>query len=209
LIAAAISWKVSPQLRTILNWSNEVGTVMFEQNAAPANAFLDAINKIRADARAVMSWRSPNRLPRRKVDVALLQTVLDAEIACVLRYTMISVSETGLRHAAIGAEFQEQANDERRHMNLAAARIEELGGKPDFSAETAFRAAVKQDVVKDFSVHIRENLEAEQSVIEHYRELIRFFEMRDAATCRLLEDIVRDEEDHTSDIEDLLASYRN
>jgi len=182
---------------------------MSEQRAAPANAFLEAINKIREDARAVMKWRSPARLLRRKVDVALLQTVLDAEIACVLRYTMISVSETGLRHAAIGAEFQEQANDERRHMNVAAARIEELGGRPDFSAELALRASVKQDAVKDFAVHIRENLEAEQSVIEHYRELIRFFETRDPETCRLLEDIMRDEEDHTSDIEDLLASYRS
>jgi bacterioferritin len=181
---------------------------MDEQAPAP-NAFLQAINKIRDDARAVMQGPAPQWLMRRKVDVALLQSVLDAEIACVLRYTMISVSETGLRHAAIGAEFQEQANDERRHMSLAAARIEELGGTPDFSAETAFRAAVKRDVVKDFSVHIRENLEAEQSVIEHYRELIRFFGTRDAETCRLLEDIVRDEEDHTSDIEDLLASYRN
>jgi len=183
-----------------------MGTVMFEQDAAPENAFLDAITKIREDARAVMNWPAPLA---RKAATALLQSVLDAEIACVLRYTMISVSETGLRHETIGAEFQEQANDERRHMNLAAARIAELGGKADFSAEAALRAAMPRDVGKDFFRHIQENLAAEQAVIAHYRELMLYFRASDPETCQLLEDIVRDEEDHTSDIEDLLASCRN
>jgi bacterioferritin len=177
---------------------------MVEQDTAPENAFLDAINKIRDAARPVMSWPAPLQS---KAAATLLQSVLDAEIACVMRYTMISVSETGLRHGSIGAEFQEQANDERRHMSLAAARIEALGGEPDFSAQAALQAAMPADSRRAFCNQIRENLEAEQAVIAHYRDLIRFFEGRDAETCRLLEDIVRDEEDHTSDIEDLLASY--
>jgi len=178
---------------------------MVEQGRARENAFLDAIDRIREAARPVMMWPGPLR---RKAATVLLQSVLDAEIACVMRYTMISVSEAGLRHDNIGAEFQEQANDERRHMGLAAARIEELGGRPDYSSLAVFQAVMPSELGRDFGHQIRENLEAEQSVIAHYRDLIRFFAGRDAETTRLLEDIVRDEEDHTSDIEDLLASYR-
>jgi bacterioferritin len=54
---------------------------------------------------------------------------------------------------------------------------------------------------------VAENLEAEQSVMAHYHELITYFEPRDAQSCAILRDIIRDEEDHSNDMQDLLASY--
>jgi bacterioferritin len=176
---------------------------MFDQQISAPNAFLADISLLRENARKVMA--NPQPADPAGAAIALLQTVLTAEIACVMRYTMISVSPEGLRNEWIGAEFQEQANDERRHMALAAARIEQLGGTPDF-APTKLRTNAPL-IPGEFAVRVRENLAAERAVIEHYQELIAFLAPHDAATCAILTDIMRDEEDHTSDMEDLLVSY--
>jgi bacterioferritin len=172
---------------------------MDDQNIAADNMFLNDILALREKARDVMQAPGEGQAGA----IALLQTVLSAEIVCVLRYTMISVSEDGLKNDRIGAEFQEQANDERRHMSMAAARIEQLGGTPDFNrAATPIMPA-------GFLDRVRENLAAERRVIEHYHDLIDYFAPRDPATCAMLQEIVRDEEDHTGDMEDLLISYAN
>jgi bacterioferritin len=176
---------------------------MFNQQISAPNPFLADIACLRENARALMA-NPPSRNPVRTA-IALLQTVLTAEIACVMRYTMISVSPDGLRNEWIGAEFQEQANDERRHMALAAARIEQLGGTPDFTPTNLHTNAPLAP--GEFAVRVRENLAAERAVIEHYHELIAFLAPHDPATCAILTDITRDEEDHTSDMEDLLVSY--
>jgi bacterioferritin len=176
---------------------------MFTQNAVAGNVFLNDISVLRQNAQKLMQAAPP--APDGATAIALLQSVLSAEIVCVLRYTMISVSQDGLKNPAIGAEFQEQANDERRHMMMAAARIEQLGGTPDFSPRVSAEAAIPPDA--DFPRRVRENLAAEQSVIAHYHDLIGFFADKDPHTSAMLGEIMRDEEDHTSDMEDLLASY--
>jgi len=176
---------------------------MFDQSISAPNAFLADILCLRESARAVMAGPKPANPAH--TAIALLQTVLAAEIACVMRYTMISVSPEGLRNKWIGAEFQEQANDERRHMALAAARIEQLGGTPEF-APAPLRSNTPLGQI-DFALRVRENLAAERAVIEHYQDLIAFLAPLDAPTTAILTDIMRDEQDHTSDMEDLLASY--
>jgi bacterioferritin len=174
---------------------------MFNQQISAPNPFLADIAALRDNARQFMARRADPH----EAAIALLQTVLTAEIACVMRYTMISVSPEGLRNEWIGAEFQEQANDERRHMALAAARIEQLGGTPDFTPTQLHTNAPLPP--GEFAVRVRENLAAERAVIEHYQDLIAFLAPLDAATCAILTDIMRDEEEHTSDMEDLLVSY--
>jgi bacterioferritin len=185
-----------------------VEDAVFEQQVRAENFFLKDISVLRDSAREFL--REPP-LPGNtgaQASIDLLQTVLAAEIVCVLRYTMISVSHDGLKNGWIGAEFQEQANDERKHMEMAAARIEELGGVPNFNPEgLASRIAALNDRGGDFAKRVAENLAAEQSVIAHYRELIRYFATRDEETCAMLEDIIRDEEDHTGDMQDILESY--
>jgi len=168
---------------------------MFQQKAVAENAFLADILATRLAASGLMETGQ---------GVALLQTLLTAEIACILRYSAIATSPEGLQKSWIGAEFQEQANDERKHMNLLAERIEQLGGVPDFNPQgLALRAAGQGDLAK----RVHENLAAERCVIEHYRDMIGYFGPRDPLTAAMLEEIMRDEEEHTSDMEDLLAAY--
>jgi len=181
---------------------------MFEQQMRAENFFLKDICSLRASTREVL-----DNVPLQNkagIDVhqsiELLQTVLTAEIVCVLRYTMISVSHNGLKNGWIGTEFQEQANDERKHMKMAAERIEQLGGTPNFNPEGLdSRIAMLNDYDGDFAKQLRENLVVEQNVIEHYRDLIGYFSYGDPESCKMLEDIIRDEENHTNDIYDLLG----
>jgi bacterioferritin len=177
---------------------------MFQQHAVAENPFLKDVLSLRA---AVEPCLAPPASTDAASTIALLQSVLAMEIACVLRYTEIAVSHDGLKNAWIGAEFQEQANDERRHMRMAAERIEQLGGTPNFNPERLASNAGSSDATASFPRRIAENLAAEQSVIAHYRDLITHFARTDPQSAAILEEIVRDEENHTNDMQDLLAAY--
>jgi len=177
---------------------------MFDQNANAENAFLLDVQSFREGSRVVLQ-QAPR--PDIAVSIELLQSVLTAEIICVMRYTLLAVCEDGLKNEGLATEFQAQASDERRHMAMLAARIEQLGGKPDFSpAGLNSRIAALGRSNASFADRLRQNLAAEQCVVEHYRELIAFFDRHEPATAVILMDILQDEEDHTSDMLDLLAS---
>ena len=51
---------------------------------------------------------------------------------------------------------------------------------------------------------VKEDLVAERIVIEVYSEMIRYFGDNDPTTRVLIEKILRDEEEHASDLSDLL-----
>ncbi len=181
---------------------------MIEHMVPQGNLFLKDVDALRRRTMRLLEEgrAEPGANTQRSID--LLQAVLTAEIVCVLRYTAISVSHDGLRNDWIGAEFQEQANDERKHMALAAARIVKLGGQPDYDPNClASRLAEPQDGPGQFAQRVQENLAAEQAVVKLYRELIAYFADRDPETAAMLQEIIRDEEDHASDMEDLLVSY--
>ena len=54
---------------------------------------------------------------------------------------------------------------------------------------------------------IRENLLAERIAVDHYRELIRYFGDDDPATRVMIESILTVEEEHASDMLDLLSTH--
>jgi bacterioferritin len=54
---------------------------------------------------------------------------------------------------------------------------------------------------------IRENLVAERIAVDHYRELVRFFADNDPTTRLLIESILAVEEEHASDMLDLLSVH--
>lgn len=172
---------------------------MFEQGAIGDSHFLADVQRLRATAQTMMGCEAAPE--------ALLQTAMSAEIACVLRYSMIAVSAEGLETEWVATECAAQAADERHHMVRLAQRITELGGTPDyFVADLATRRVAPESATGSLSRLFSENLAAERCVIELYRELAGYFSGRDEKTCILLEDILADEETHTNDLEDLLAT---
>lgn len=144
-----------------------------------------------------------------KRTIEILQSVLATEIVCVLRYTMHSISATGISSEAIKAEFAEHAKEEQEHMMAVAERIDQLGGTPNFNPEgLATRSASQYAEGKNLVDMIKENLIAERIAVDHYRELIRYFGDDDPATRVMLQGILTVEEEHASDMLDLLEAHQ-
>ncbi len=178
---------------------------MFEQAAIKESYFLQDIESQYAAARACLQAGGSGP----EQSAALLQTLLAAEIACVLRYSMMSVSREGLESIWAGTEFQAQAADERAHVQRIAARILALGGKPDYAPAGLLSRHVSPDNAEGaLAKQLEENLVAERCVMQLYRELVAYFEDADPDSAALLREIAEDEEAHASDMEDLLATYR-
>lgn len=143
-----------------------------------------------------------------KKTIDILQTVLATEIVCVLRYTMHAVTATGISSEAVKAEFAQHAKEEQAHMMAVAERIDQLGGTPNFNPEgLATRSASQYAEGENLVDMIKENLIAERLAVDHYRELIRYFGDDDPSTRVMLEGILSVEEEHATDMHDLLVAH--
>ena len=143
-----------------------------------------------------------------KQTIEILQSVLATEIVCVLRYTAHAISATGISSEAVKDEFAQHAKEEQAHMMAVAERIDQLGGVPNFNPEgLATRSASQFAQGENLVDMIKENLIAERIAVDHYRELIRFFADRDPTTRVMLEGILSVEEEHATDMHDLLVAH--
>lgn len=135
----------------------------------------------------------------------ILNDALATEIMCVLRYRHHQIIAKGIDRPQVAAEFLEHADDEQRHMMMIAERINQLGGNPDFNPATVVeRTATEYGKGHDLLKLVEEDLVAERIAIMVYREMIEWFGTSDPTTRRMLEEILKDEEDHADDLSDLL-----
>ncbi len=94
-------------------------------------------------------------------------------------------------------------------MMAVAERIDQLGGSPNFNPEgLATRSASQYAEGENLVDMIRENLIAERIAVDHYRELIRYFGDDDPSTRVMLEGILTVEEEHATDMQDLLQAHQ-
>ncbi len=140
--------------------------------------------------------------------IEILQAVLATELVCVLRYTQHAIVATGLASEGVKKEFAQHASEEQAHAMSVAERINQLGGDPDFNPKgLASRATSEYTPGTDLVSMIKENLIAERIAVDHYRELIRFFGDDDPTTRVMIESILEVEEEHASDMLDLLQIH--
>lgn len=86
-----------------------------------------------------------------------------------------------------------------------AERIIRLGGEPDFNPEILARRSHAEYVPgSDLLSMVRENLVAERIAIESYLEILRWLGDNDPTTRRIIEDILKVEEEHAEDVATLL-----
>ena len=183
---------------------------MTSSNSSTPEPFLSDVKTLRAQARSHMERGVVSSTyggdPARTIEI--LQAVLATELVCVLRYSQHAIVATGLASEGVKAEFAAHAKEEQGHALAVAERINQLGGEPDFSPEgLASRSASEYATGPDLVSMIRENLVAERIAVDHYRELIRFFGENDPTTRVMLESILTVEEEHASDMLDLLAAH--
>jgi bacterioferritin len=94
-------------------------------------------------------------------------------------------------------------------MMAVAERIDQLGGTPNFDPEgLASRSSSQYAEGQNLVDMIKENLIAERIAVDHYRELIRYFGDDDPATRVMIEGILTVEEEHATDMQDLLEAHQ-
>jgi bacterioferritin len=163
----------------------------------------------RRDMRAGAVTATYGADPKAVIDV--LNDVLATEIVCWMRYSRHAISATGINRDQVSAEFSEHAEEELRHAMMAAERVSQLGGQPDFDPTTlAARAHTTYEALdySDLTGMLKENLIAERIVISTYQEIIGWLGDGDITTRRMLESILAEEEEHADDMLDLLGTLR-
>ncbi|MBD5634336.1 MAG: ferritin-like domain-containing protein [Candidatus Eremiobacteraeota bacterium] len=171
--------------------------------------FLTDVTELRKRAREHIETGAVTQSYQGDVEQAIdiLQSVLATEIVCVLRYTQHAIAAVGIDSESVKDEFLEHAGEEQEHMMMVAERINQLGGDPNFNPEgLAMRSASEYGSAETLVDMIKENLIAERIAVEHYRELIRYFEDKDPTTRVMLEAILATEEEHANDMHDLLVA---
>ena len=169
--------------------------------------FVADIEAIRARAREHMmdgAITSAYKADRERV-LEVLNEVLATEIVCTLRYKSHYYMATGMYKQPVAAEFLQHAAEEQEHADLICERITQLGGQPNLNpvgladrSHSEYRGGASlRDLVK-------EDLVAERIAVETYSEIIRWLGDDDPTTRRVMETILSTEEEHATDMLDLL-----
>ena len=169
--------------------------------------FKTDLKKIRARARKKMSDGALTGAYKADVErvIDVLNEVLATEIVCVLRYKNHHYMATGILAEAVAAEFLVHANEEQMHADWVSERIVQLGGIPNLNPQGLLTRAhadyMEGETLKQM---LEENLVAERIAIETYMEIIRWLENDDPTTRRIIEDILKMEEEHADDLAGML-----
>ena len=169
--------------------------------------FVADIEELRRRARAHMEQGAVTSAytADRDTVIRILNEVLATEIVCVLRYKRHYYMATGIHAKAVAAEFLEHANEEQTHADIAAERITQLGGEPDFNPEILAKRSHSQYVEgKSLLEMVREDLVAERIAVESYNEIIRYLGNDDPTSRIAMEQILSKEEEHADDMKKLL-----
>jgi bacterioferritin len=181
-----------------------------QKKSLPASAgnFVADIKKMRERARRHMQSGAVTesyRADRAQV-VKVLNDVLATEIVCVLRYKSHFYLSKGLEAEPARAEFLKHAGEEQQHADWVAERITQLGGAPNFNPiGLSERSHSEYGRHNNLLTMIQEDLVAERVAIESYSEIVRWLGNDDPTTRRIIEDILKMEEEHADDMVNLLS----
>src|SRR5271154_516111 len=173
------------------------------------NDFAIDISKIRDDARKHLSQGALTSADTTDVDrvLAVLNKVIASEMVCYLRYTQNAIVAQGINREQVSAMFVDHADEELGHFQRVSDRINQLGGTPDMNPATlkerAITEYVEPDDPSDLQGMIRENLLGERVVIEVYTEIVHWLGDGDITSRRMMESILKEEEDHADELNDL------
>lgn len=102
----------------------------------------------------------------------------------------------------VDPELEEHATEEREHADMLMARLNQLGGVPPRDPRDweqlshGFQCIDSHKVPRILDITI----EAEETAIAAYKELIAATHGVDAVTCKLAVDILKEEEEHLYDL---------
>ena len=131
--------------------------------------------------------------------VGVLNRILEAELAGVVRYTHYSFLVFGFGRIPIVSWLREQANESLLHAHLAGEWITTLGAYPSLGI-----GKLLDSHTFDIGSILRESLATETLALELYRELLGVVEGRSVALEEYARQQIQVEELHAGEVDKML-----
>ncbi|MCC7037637.1 MAG: bacterioferritin [Alphaproteobacteria bacterium] len=129
----------------------------------------------------------------------VLNKILEAELAGVVRYMHYSLMIFGYNRIPIVSWLRSQATESMDHAQQAGELITHFGGHPSLGIGPLLESH-KHDV----SDILKESLEHEKATLAHYHELLKLVEGKSVLLEEYARDLIRQEELHTGDVDKML-----
>lgn len=127
-----------------------------------------------------------------------LNKMLEQEHACSIRYATHAACITGPYAESVAARLKEISGDETRHASQLRDRIVTLGGTPSMDVSRGdLKPASKLDEI------LAINIEEEKGAIAAYTKILEHIPVENVILRRTIEDIIRDEQEHLEELENL------
>ena len=131
--------------------------------------------------------------------VTVLNRVLEAELAGVVRYTHYSFLVFGFGRIPIVSWLRQQANESLLHAQQVGEWITTLGAYPSLAI-----GSLLDSHKHDIAAILRESLESEASALALYRELLGLVEGRRIALEEFARQMIHAEELHAAEVDKML-----
>lgn len=137
-------------------------------------------------------------MPNKKI-IEKLNTILEFELAGVVRYTHYSLMVFGHTRIPIVSWLREQASESLLHAYQAGEHITTLGGHP--SLKIAALLETHKHSINDI---LKESLEHESEQIKNYMALLKLVEGKYIYLEEYARTMIEDEELHVSEVQKML-----
>ena len=131
--------------------------------------------------------------------VAILNQILEEELAGVVRYTHYSLLVFGFGRIPIVSWLREQANESLVHAQQAGEMITMLGAYPSLQV-----GPLLDSHKHDIGAILRESMEVEARALGLYRELLAAVEGHSVTLEEFARQMIFAEEVHASDVDKML-----
>lgn len=138
-----------------------------------------------------------------------LQALYAEEINAFYQYWVVAEFLVGAERPNIQEKYREYAMDELvDHAQKLLTRMNQLNINPSDLLDLYKindRATVKYVIPNgslDTTTSLLQNINAEEAAIKHYKEVIKMTDGVDVVTCEMLKEILKDEEEHLSELVD-------
>lgn len=131
--------------------------------------------------------------------IAVLNQILELELAGVVRYTHYSLMIFGHARIPITKWFRDEAMESHQHAIQAGECVTSLGGHPSLQI-----GRLLETQQHDINNILTESIEHERAGVGKYRELLALVESKDVRLEEYAREMIRLEEDHLSEIEKML-----
>ena len=131
--------------------------------------------------------------------VAVLNQILESELAGVVRYTHYSFLVFGFGRIPIVSWLREQADESLLHAQQVGEWITTLGAYPSLAI-----GPLLDSQTFDIASILRESLQAEKVALDLYRDLLTLVEDRSVALEEFARQMIHVEEMHAGEVDKML-----